>query len=246
MGRLTGFRIVVTRAADQAEELAGPLREAGAEVILLPAISIEPASNRAPLLVAARELAKYDWLVLTSGNAVEAFLPLIDLPALARKPKLAVVGQSTNKRAAALGWKADLVPREFTAEALAEVFEERPLTGLRFLMPGGDLAREVLPERLRARGAWVDVVEAYRTVMPQETGRRARELFTSDASPDWTTIASPSAIENLVRAVGVEAMRRTRLVSIGPATSAAILACGLSVAAEAPEHTVMGLVAAIK
>jgi uroporphyrinogen-III synthase len=242
MGRLTGLRIVVTRAAEQAEELARPLREAGAVVILLPAIAIAPASDLAALRGAARKLSQYDWLLLTSGNAVDAFLPLVDTATLTRKPKLAVVGKSTGERARSLGWEADLAPQAFTAEALADCFDSMPVTDVRFLMPSGDLARDVLPKGLRARGAVVDVVESYRTVMPSETAERARTLFASDTVPDWVTVASPSAVGNLVRAVGVEPLRRTRMASIGPATSAEIRASGLDVAAEAREHTAMGLV----
>jgi uroporphyrinogen-III synthase len=245
MGRLTGLRIVVTRAAEQAEELARPLREAGAVVILLPAIAIAPARDLPALRAAARELSQYDWLLLTSGNAANAFLTLVDMPALTRRPKLAVVGKATRQRALSLGWKEDLAPQEFTAEALADCFDLLPVTGERFLMPGGDLARDVLSKRLCARGAVVDVVEAYRTVMPPETAERAQTLFAGNAVPDWVTLASPSAVENLAQAVGVEALRRTRLASIGPATSAAVKANGLDVATEAREHTAMGLVEAL-
>jgi uroporphyrinogen-III synthase len=220
------------------------LREAGAQPILLPAIAIRPTSDLSRLTAAARKISDYDWLLLTSGNAADAFLPLVD--ALARKPKLAVVGRATHQRALALGWCADLQPTDFTAAALADALAAIPVSGVHFLMPSGDLAREVLPQNLRGRGAVVDVVEAYRTEMPEETVAQARDLLASEAAPHWVTVASPSAVDNLVAALGRERLAQVKIASIGPATSEAVRARGLVVAAEAQEHTVVGLVKAIR
>jgi len=240
MGGLTGLRIVVTRAAEQAGELAELLRAAGAEAILLPAIAILPARDEARLRAAARSISQYDWLLLTSGNAAEAFLPLVD--ASSRRPKLAVVGNATQQRSARWGWTAALTPAEFTSDALAAAFEDMPVAGLRFLMPSGDLAREVLPRRLRARGAMVDAVEAYLTVMPEESVARARELFKDQPALDWVTVASPSAVDNLIAVVGRAALEQVKIASIGPATSESVRGHGLNVEVEAREHTMAGLV----
>ncbi len=244
MGGLTGLRIVVTRAAGQAEELVRLLGAAGAQPILLPAIAIAPTSDDVRLRAAARDISQYDWLVLTSANAAGSFLPLVD--ASASRPKLATVGKVTRARAATFGWAADLTPAQFTAEELADAFDAMPVAGLRFLMPCGDRARDVLPQRLRPRGAVVDVVEAYRTVMPEEGATLARELFAGGVPPDWLTVASPSAVDNLVEAVGPAALTGVKIASIGPATSAAVRGYGLAIQAEAAEHTVAGLVRAME
>ncbi len=70
---MQGLRIVVTRAAHQAEELAAPLRDLGAEVLLVPMIGIAPPVDETALRHAAAHAASYDWIVFTSVNAVSAF-----------------------------------------------------------------------------------------------------------------------------------------------------------------------------
>jgi uroporphyrinogen-III synthase len=240
---LSGLRIVVTRAAHQAGELARPLSAAGAEVILLPTVSISPPKDPARLESAARHAGEYDWLFLTSVNAANAFLPLV--PPAVPRPRLGVVGASTYKTVTELGWRADVMPAEFTSEALAAALEAHEMAGKRVLIPAGDLARELLPVALSRRGAIVDVVEAYSNQAPPETAAAAHALFEAGPVPDWLAFASPSAFENLASILGPEPLRRAFIASIGPTTSAAIRARGLDVAAEAAEHTVLGLVAAI-
>jgi uroporphyrinogen-III synthase len=235
--------MVVTRAVHQAGELARPLAAAGAEVILLPTVGIGPPRNPARLQNAARRAGEYDWLFLTSVNAANAFLPLVP-PAIPR-PRLGVVGASTYRKVAELGWRADVMPAEFTSEALAVALEAHEMAGKRVLIPAGDLARGLLPAALSRRGAIVEVVEAYSNQAPPETAAAAHALFEAVPAPDWLTFASPSAFKNLAAILGLEPLRGVFIASIGPATSAAIRARGLDVAAEAAEHTVAGLVGAI-
>lgn len=240
---LSGLRIVVTRAAHQAAELARPLAAAGAEVILLPTVGIGPPRDPSRLQSAARRAGEYDWLFLTSVNAANAFLPLV--PQTIQRPRLGVVGASTYKTVTELGWRADVMPAEFTSEALAAALEAHEMGGQRVLIPAGDLARELLPVALSRRGAIVDVVGAYSNQAPPETAAALHALFGAGLAPDWLTFASPSAFENLAAISGPEPLRRVFIASIGPTTSAAIRARGLDVAAEGAEHTVAGLVAAI-
>lgn len=240
---LAGLRIVVTRAAHQAGELARPLAAAGAEVVLLPTVGIGPPRDPARLESAAHHVDEYDWLFLTSANAADAFLPLV--PQGIRRPLLGVVGAATFKRAAELGWRADVTPADFTAEALAAALQAHEMGGKRVLIPAGDLARDVLPAALVGRGALVEVVEAYSNQPPPDTVAAVHALFLTGRAPDWLTFASPSAFENLAAISGTEPLHRVAIASIGPTTSAAIRARGLNVAAEAAEHTVAGLVAAI-
>lgn len=240
---LSGLRIVVTRAAHQAGELARPLAAAGAEVILLPTVGIGPPTDPERLQSAARRAAEYDWLFLTSVNAANSFLPLV--PQSISRPRLGVVGAATSKKVAELGWRADLTPTEFTSEALVAALEAHEMEGKRVLIPAGDLARELLPAALSRRGAIVEVVEAYSNQAPPETPAAAHALLEAGPAPDWLTFASPSAFENLAVISGLDPLSRVSIASIGPTTSAAIRAHALDVAAEAAEHTVAGLVAAI-
>lgn len=233
--------MVITRAVHQAEELARPLRELGAETILVPVIGIAPPSDPEPLKQAAT--CAYDWIIFSSTNAVTAFAEYVrDPPALSTQ--IAVIGAATERAARECGFRVSLVPDKYVAEALVEAFADEDLCGRRILIPSADDAREVLPAGLRERGALVDVVVAYRNVLPEQVKSLAETVF-REPFPDWATFASPSAVKNMASIVGAPVLGRVRIASIGPVTSAAVRKLGLSVAAEARLHSVAGLVEAI-
>lgn len=241
MNRLQGIRVVVTRAAHQAEELAHLLRDLGAEPILLPVIAIVPPADPEPLKKAAGQA--YDWIIFTSGNAVAAFAPYIADPGKLSS-RIAVVGASTERLACQHGFRVSLVPGEYIAESLLEAFAGVNLHGRRILIPSATDARDVLPAGLRERGAEVDVVVAYRNILPDEAKLQVQAIF-REPFPDWVTFASPSAVKNLVSMAGIPALERVRIASIGPVTSAAVRRSGLMVAAEARVHSSEGLVEAL-
>src|SRR5690348_6217967 len=107
MNDLAGRRVVVTRAMHQAEELAQPLRDTGAIVILLPMIKIAPPADAGPLQRAARELGKYDWVIFSSANAVAALANQLAPGQGIPRARIAVVGSGTRDAVQQLGWKVD-------------------------------------------------------------------------------------------------------------------------------------------
>ncbi len=242
---LRGQRIVVTRARHQAEELAGPLRELGAEPILLPLIGIAPPEDKTALVRAAEHAAEYDWIIFTSANAIAAFVA--ELPDTGEwfRPRIATIGPATREVAEEYGLRVELTPEKYVAESLAEAFRAHPLDGKRLLIPSAAVARDVVPNELRKRGAEVDVVEAYRNVIPYEAPAQAQAVF-QEPLPDWVTFASSSAVEHLLALVDVEVVKEVKIASIGPATSATVERFGLTVAAEGLKHTVEGLIDAMQ
>ena len=243
MKPLAGTRVVVTRAVHQAEELARPLREQGAEVILLPLIGIAPPANPEPLRKAAASDA-YDWIIFTSANAVTAFANELRQAGQDCKARVATVGSATRDAAKAHGFQVELVPESYVAESLIKAFGSKDLVGSRILIPSAAVTRDVVAPALRERGAHVDVVEAYRNVLPPEAPAQARAVF-QPPYPDWVTFASSSAVTNLVNLVGTDVLNEPMLASIGPVTSNTARQHGLTVAAEARVHSVDGLVDAI-
>ncbi|MEO7650558.1 MAG: uroporphyrinogen-III synthase, partial [Bryobacteraceae bacterium] len=139
----------------------------------------------------------------------------------------------------------DLMPTQYVAESVLDALAGRPVEGRRFLLARAAVARDVLPTELRRRGAIVDVVEAYRTIAPDDLASRARDLFTGTARPHWITFTSSSTVENFVRAAGVEVLRGIQVASIGPVTSATARKLGLEVTVEASEFDAGGLLEAI-
>jgi uroporphyrinogen III methyltransferase / synthase len=232
---------VVTRAAHQAEELAAPLRKLGAEVILLPVIGIAPPLNPEALRQAAARCNEYDWIIFTSANAVSAFAAESPHSSGACKARIATVGPATREAAEEGGFRVSITPSKYVAECLVEALSAEDLKHSRILIPSAATARDVVPRELRKRGAEVDVVEAYRNVVPPEALEKAAAIF-REPLPDWVTFASSSAVDNLASLIGVDRLRRTRIATIGPITSEAVRKHGLTVTAEAEPHTVQGLV----
>ncbi len=230
---------MVTRAALQAEELAGPLRERGAIPILLPVIGIAGTADPRALAQAIAEIDAYDWIVFSSVNGVKA------LGKQSSRARIATVGAATRAFAEQMGFAVSVTPETYVAEALVEALGAEELNGRRILIPSAAVTRDVVREELTRRGARVDVVEAYRTVMPPEAGAMASEVFQAPF-PDWITFASSSAVDNLVSLVSPDVVGRSKIASIGPVTSKTIRGYALTVAAEAAVHTMAGLVAAIE
>ena len=245
---LFGRRIVVTRARGQVDALASRLEMLGAGVIEMPAIEIRPAADPAPLDRAIANLASYDWLIFTSANGVKYFLDRLDAsPSDLRslRARICAIGPATRAAVEALHLKVDLMGKEYVAEGLLAAFAVHDLAGKRVLLPRAAVARDLVPVELTRRGAQVDVVEAYRTVMPEDAARRAQEIFEAPHRPDIVTFTSSSTVRNFVAAAGPGAVAGVKVASIGPVTSRTARDLGLAVDAEAREFTINGLVGAV-
>jgi uroporphyrinogen III methyltransferase/synthase len=245
---LFGKRIVVTRARGQAEALTERLRGLGAEVMELPTIEIRPAADYGPLDRAIASLSCFDWLLFTSVNGVRFFLERLDRSGSdlrSLRAKICAIGPATRAAVEALHLKVDLMGKEYVAESLLEAFTAHDLRGKRLLLPRAAVARDVLPVELARRGAEVDVVEAYRTMVPSETAAEAHNLFSKARKPDCITFTSSSTLRNFVSAAGADVLKGVRVASIGPVTSQTARELGIDIAAEAQPFTMDGLVAAV-
>jgi uroporphyrinogen III methyltransferase/synthase len=245
---LFGKRIVVTRAREQAGELSGKLRALGAEVIELPVITLRPLDDYTALDNAIASLADYDWLIFTSTNAVEYFLDRLDVSGSdlrSLRAKICAIGPATRAAVEALHLKVDVVPAESIAEGIADAFRAFEMAGSRVLLPRAASAREVVPDALRAMGAQVDVVDAYRNVIPENAAERSKEVFGSPRKPDWVTFTSSSTVKNLMAVAGAPAFEGVSIASIGRVTSKTAEMHGLRVHAEAKAPSVDGLIEAI-
>jgi uroporphyrinogen-III synthase len=249
MSSLAGRRVVVTRRPGQSSTLAQLLAERGAAVIEVPAIEIRVPAEVAPLDEALRFLERYDWVVFTSANAVNAVLGRIAVLGLeprlgARGPRLASVGPATTA-ALRSAFPADRVALEpaadFRAAGLVAAFVSQGRVPGRVLLPSSSRGRDELAAGLRVLGADVEAVVAYETVEPADL--RERVLACLASGFDLLAFASPSAVDGFVAAAG-ERARGLPAVAIGPTTALAARAAGLDVRAVAQPSTAEGLVAA--
>ncbi|HEX7131054.1 MAG TPA: uroporphyrinogen-III C-methyltransferase, partial [Iamia sp.] len=238
---LLGRRVIVTRTRMQASELSRALGELGAEPLEIPVIAIEPPSDGGTALRAAvAAIASATWLVLTSPNGVaHTFAHIPDTRALGGV-RVAAIGPGTADALSRFRVRPDLVPARFVAEALLDAFPDPPAGGGRVVIARAEEAREVLPEGLRRRGWDVDVVPAYRTVPAPVDVVARHDVDTADA----ITFTSSSTVSRFVEAFGADAVPPV-VACIGPVTAATARDLGLTVAVEATEHTIAGLVDAL-
>jgi len=245
---LSGRCIVVTRARAQASEFAATLERLGAEVLQLPVIRIVPPADPAPLREAAARAETFDWIVFTSVNGVEHFFR--ELAGMGRDARalgaarVCAIGPATAAEAAKHGIRADLVPDEFVAEAAVEALAAAGVDGKRILLPRAEIARAVLPDGLRARGAEVVEVVAYRTVQDGAGADEVRRRLDA-GEVDLVTFTASSTVRNFASLVGAD-VGRAKVASIGPVTSQTVREMGMAVEVEAAEYTIPGLVEAIR
>ena len=250
---LFGRRVLVTRAREQAAELSRLLVEQGAEPVECPTIRIVPPDSWAELDGAIAGLSRYQWLVFTSVNGVKPFMDRLQRKGLDGRAvagiRLCCIGPRTAEALGAYGLRADLVPAEYQAEGLIEAMKAAGVKGQRVLIPRAAVAREVLPEQLRELGADVQVVTAYRTVLPEVETDRVKDLLQKQAL-HVLTFASSSTVRNFCGLFsGREEMRRLTtgvvVACIGPITAKTAAEEGLPVTVTAAENTIPALVEAI-
>jgi uroporphyrinogen III methyltransferase/synthase len=235
---LFGRHVVVTRARDQASELVTRLRAAGAGTVELPVIRVaDAADGGAALRAAAARVHEYDWVVLTSANGAERLCRELRDARAFGAARVAAIGPGTATALRRWGVAADLVPERFVAESMVEAF---PSGSGRVLLARAAVARDTLPDGLRAKGWTVDVVEAYRT----ERAPVTEAMRTAARSADAVTFTSSSTVTNYLEAVGDDAVPGV-VACIGPVTAETARRRGLRVDIEAVEHTIDGLVDAL-
>ena len=242
---LFGKRVLVTRPAHQAASTAKLLRQRGADPVLFPTIAIEPPPDAAPLDRAIAALSTYDLVVFTSDNGVRLFFEALERAGLDARAfanaKLAAIGPATARGLLRWGLRADIVAETFVAESLADAILDTDHT--RVLLPRALVAREKLPEMLRARGVHVDVVPVYQTTTGSP--HRAAELRALLPSIDVVMLTSSSTVQQLVHLLGDDApaqLAHIQLASIGPITTATAESLGLAIAVTAEVSTLPGLI----
>lgn len=243
---LHGVRVAVTRPRERAAELAKRLHELDADVRFYPLIQVMQPLDPRPLAQAAASVSRYHWVVFTSASAVLAFARAApNVGALAvPSVRIAAVGPATAAAAASFGWSVHALPEATVAASIpARMLDEGPLVNARVLWPRAANAHRALAEALRAAGARLDEVEAYRTVADHEKAE-ALAADTRSGGIDVLTLTSPSAVNAYRRAGGSQAPGMC-VAAIGPVTAAAARAAGLAVHAEASTASMDALVDAV-
>ena len=238
---LFGKKILVTRARAQASNLSKALQDLGAHVIECPTIKIvAPPDNFSQLDEAIKNLRGYDWVVFTSVNGVDKFFDRLTLHGRDARAlnKVAAIGSATAQRLLSFGIIADVVPKDFVAESLADSLKD-VVAGKKVLLARAAVARDVLPETLKNFGAEVTIAPAYQTLS------EASAQIDFD-SLDLVTFTSSSTVKNFIAAYGVDCLKKIPSAAIGSITAKTLESFGVAAAVVAEEFTISGLVEAIR
>jgi uroporphyrinogen III methyltransferase/synthase len=251
---LFGKRMLMTRAREQAAELAMMLVANGAEPIEAPTIQINPPTDWSPVDRAIGAIGTYDWVIFTSMNGVAQFMTRLherglDARCLAGR-RVCCIGPRTAQELERFGVKADVIPADYQAEGVLAALGGQDLKDARVLIPRAEVARELLPDELRVRGAHVDVVPVYRTLAPKGGDVEGWRRQLMDRQIHVVIFTSSSTVRNFVELLGGVDPVRTLLKSvviacIGPITARTLEEYGLSVSIVPEENTIAALVDAI-
>jgi uroporphyrinogen III methyltransferase/synthase len=238
---LTGRRVLVTRTREQASELAAVLTELGAEAIEAPSITVTPPSSWKAVDRAASSLHEFDWVVFLSPNGVRHFCSRLRDARAFGSVRVAAVGSGTAAVLRNFGVVADLIPTTFTSQSVGKAF---PKGSGRVLVVRADVADEALEEAVASRGWSVERVAAYRLKPARRLDPAVRKML--DAGEiDAITFASAGSVRAFASLYGKPLPKGVKIACIGPVTAKAARKAKLKVAAEAKEHTIPGLAAAV-
>jgi uroporphyrinogen-III synthase len=255
---LAGISVLVTRAREQSAGLVDDLTSKGAEVTVIPAVSISQVLEPEGFDSAMARVGLYENIVFTSVNGVAYTLELLSGKGIGPwdLPPALCVGEKTAGAWEEAGGTVAAVPEQFTAEALLEILGE-DLAGHSYLIMRPEVVKTELGKQLSGRGAEVDEVVIYRTVAPEEGGDELRELLVA-GKPDVILFASPSAIEGIlvmaVQSPESRVQRKSRVeggekdildipaICIGPTTAKAAEEAGFTEIYFPDEHTAEGMV----
>jgi uroporphyrinogen III methyltransferase/synthase len=248
---LSGKKILITRAREQAAVFASSLKDLGGEVIELPTIEIVPPVSWKGLDRTIDQIDSYDWLIFTSANGVNFFWQRWKERGKDHLPpslKICAIGPATAYQLMEKGIEVHYTPKEFIAEAILKGFEKSMLKGKRVLLARAKEARDVLPEGLRRMGARVDVVEVYRTVKPKGGAKGLKDLL-KKGKVDVITFTSSSTVNHFVELLKKEnlqeLLKNCAIACIGPITARTAKNWRMRVHIQPKEYTIPALTQAI-
>lgn len=254
---LDGRTVVVTRAASQASDFVVELETYGAQVIVCPTIEIAEPESYERLDEAIDHLYGYDWLILTSANAIDFFLRRMQTRGVSidqlDEIKVCAIGHASADKLRDAHVHVDVIPSQAKAEGVFAALSEyaggaEHLRGINVLLPRAAVARDYLPKALEEAGARVDVVTAYRTVVPENLDRGRLSAMLA-GSGDCIAFTSSSQVKNLALLFDTHDLGKVlagvTIACIGDVTAATAREHGLKTDIQATQSTVKDLAKAI-
>lgn len=194
--------VVITRPRAQAAALAQAVTASGRTAVVLPLLEISPVADTAPLQAALAALDAFALVAFVSPNAIDA--AFAHLAAWPPGVPIAIVGDGSRAALARHGVTGDAFTVFSPADSANSDSEHLLLSldlpayaGKRVLIVRGDGGRELLADALRAAGARVEAVAAYRRATPVLSPELAARLRALLARPNDWIITSSEALRGL-------------------------------------------------
>lgn len=239
------MKVLITRPRAQADDFAEKLQGIGFEPVYFPVIEICPIENNTALATALEHIQKYDWIVFTSANAVEAVLNL-SVPSVFSVVKIAAIGPKTADALLKHNIEPDFIPDEYVGEAI--MFGLGGVKNKWILLPRAEIARQELPEAISKAGGIAHEIIVYRT-LPAEIDLNGLNALKSGV--DIITFTSASTVENFFTICTQNGLDPLNLPNnplfacIGPITEQAAREAGIQNIVVAKEYTTDGLLETI-
>ena len=220
---LFGLNICITRSKEQSKSINERLVDLGAEVTEINSIKIK--SSEFELDTVKHKLKDYEYIIFTSVNSVNIFFDYIkenDFDIRNLKGKIAVIGPATARSLKERGITPDTIAEEFISEDLFNKLRAKVKQGDKVLIPCSKHSRAYIGEKLRDCGAVVDIVHIYEPICGE------LEDINIFKNVDIVIFTSPSTVKNMIKMVGLDAIKQKKSVAIGPITAKELETSGIS------------------
>ncbi|MGC9516370.1 MAG: uroporphyrinogen-III synthase [Methanomicrobiales archaeon] len=238
---MNGFKgkvIGITRPQERVKEAVDFIEEKGGKSMVAPTLELK-ISNSESLVNLCKMTPKLDWLIFTSPTAIiSLYKHCPDLnERLSSNCRIAVIGPRTAKFLSEYGIKAQIVPDDYTAEGLLEALKDETVKDKNIGIPRTMVARDVLPEGLKSRGAHVFLAEAYKSTIPEDISK-VQKLIESiiNGEVDAVTFTSPLTVNNFFKIAkdgqrdeltGILSGGNVLVAAIGPITAQPLIEKGI-------------------
>jgi uroporphyrinogen III methyltransferase / synthase len=247
---LRGCSILVTRTAEQSVEFTDRIRELGGNPVCIPMIAITDPDTWDDCDRAIINLRKYDGVIFTSTNAVRGFMNRMErefphATEIFKRRSIYAVGEKTREELAKFGIRTDGIPDEFTAESLVDMILQSGAEGRSYLLPAGNLTRDIVENGLTGAGAIVDRVAVYATKKPDDIDTVRLRRLVETRSIDIITFFSPSGADHFFELLDPSMIRSIPVAVIGKTTYNAVMEHGIQPRIQSDEATADGLIKSI-
>lgn len=229
---LGGYTILITRAKDQSYEIAGRIREFGGTAVCFPMIEIAGPDSWEACDTSIVNIKKYDGIIFTSANAVRGFVGRIEnnfphVKDILKRRSIYAVGKKTKEVLSQYGIPAGAVPGEYSADALVEMITKPGAEGKTFLLPAGNLTRDIIDNGLTEAGAVVERARVYTTRKPDTVDTVRLQQLITERAVDVVTFFSPSGAHHFFELIDPALVGDIPVAVIGKTTYDAVAGYGI-------------------